>query len=79
MKSRFAIAALLLATLATATLVNATLARATEIIDRRAEQPGTFPVIEAETLRGRSVRLPEQLKSGRNLLIVAYELSLIHI
>ncbi|MBK7048381.1 MAG: hypothetical protein IPH48_18150 [bacterium] len=73
MKSRFIVAALLLATLATATLVNATLAHATEIIDRRTEQPGTFPVIAAETLRGRSVRLPEQLKGERNLLIVAYE------
>jgi hypothetical protein len=73
MKSRFIVATLLLATLATATLATATLAHATEIIDRRTELPGTFPVIAAETLRGRSVRLPEQLKGERNLLIVAYE------
>jgi hypothetical protein len=68
MKFKFTAATLLLATLATAIQ-----AHATEIIDRRTEQPGTFPVIAAETLRGRSVRLPEQLKGERNLLIVAYE------
>jgi len=63
-------AVLLLAVLA----VTAALpAAATEVIDRREGQPGTFPVIEAESLRGRTVRLPDQLKGERNLLIVAYE------
>lgn len=48
-------------------------ARATEIIDRRDNEPGTFPVIEAQTLRGRTVRLPYQLKGESNLLLVAYQ------
>jgi hypothetical protein len=48
-------------------------AHATEVLDRRAGQPGTFPVIAAETLRGRRIQLPGQLKGERNLLLVAYE------
>ena len=48
-------------------------ARATEVIDRRDDQPGRFPVIAAETLRGRRLQLPDQLKGERNLLLVAYE------
>jgi hypothetical protein len=69
MKSHCAFDGLLLATL----LFAAQPARATEIIDRRDNQPGRFPVIEAETLRGRRLRLPDQLKGERNLLLVAYE------
>jgi hypothetical protein len=69
MKSHNAFGALLLATL----LIAAQPARATEVIDRRDDQPGRFPVIEAETLRGRTIRLPDQLKGERNLLLVAYE------
>lgn len=49
------------------------LARATEILDRRESQPGTFPVIEAESLRGRTLRLPADFKGSRNLLLVAYQ------
>ena len=48
-------------------------ARATEVLDRRDGQPGTFPVIAAESLRGRSVKMPEQFKGARNLLLVAYQ------
>lgn len=48
-------------------------AHATKILDRRESQPGTFPVIEAESLRGRELRLPADLKGSRNLLLVAYE------
>ena len=48
-------------------------ARATDIIDRRDNEPGRFPVIAAETLRGRRLRLPDQLKGERNLLLVAHE------
>lgn len=48
-------------------------ARATKVLDRRESQPGTFPVIEAESLRGRTVRLPADLRGERNLLLVAYE------
>jgi hypothetical protein len=48
-------------------------AHATEILDRRADRPGTFPVLQAESLQGRRVRLPDQLKGERNLLLVAYE------
>lgn len=54
-------------------LVAPTLAGATEVIDRRDDRPGVFPVIEATTLQGRKVRLPDQLKGERNLLLVAYE------
>ncbi len=61
---------LLLAGLAVAAALPAA---ATEVIDRRDGQPGTFPVIESESLRGRTIRLPDQLKGERNLLIVAYE------
>lgn len=46
-------------------------ARATEVLDRRDDRPGTFPVIAAESLRGRSVTMPEQFKGARNLLLVA--------
>lgn len=46
---------------------------ATEILDRRASEPGTFPSLEVETLRGRTLRLPADLKGQRNLLLVAYE------
>jgi hypothetical protein len=69
MKPHSAFGALLLAAL----LIAAQPARATEVIDRRDDQPGRFPVIEAETLRGRRLRLPDQLKGERNLLLVAYE------
>ncbi len=69
MKPHSAFGALLLAAL----LIAAQPARATEIIDHRDDQPGRFPVIEAETLRGRRLRLPDQLKGERNLLLVAYE------
>lgn len=48
-------------------------AHATKILDRRESQPGTFPVIEAESLRGRELRLPADLKGARNLLLVAYK------
>lgn len=48
-------------------------ALATEIVDRRADRPGAFPVLQAESLQGRRVRLPDQLKGERNLLLVAYE------
>lgn len=48
-------------------------ALATKVVDRRESQPGTFPVIEAESLRGRTLRLPADLKGSRNLLLVAYE------
>lgn len=48
-------------------------ALATKVLDRRESQPGTFPVIEAESLRGRTLRLPVDLKGSRNLLLVAYE------
>lgn len=68
MKTSFTFGLMLLAALAAAPS-----ARATEVIDRRAELPGTFPVIAAETLRGRRVQLPDQLKGERNLLLVAYE------
>lgn len=54
-------------------LLGSTLASATEIVDRREDRPGVFPVIEATTLQGRSVRLPDQLRGERNLLIIAYE------
>ena len=47
--------------------------RATEVLDRRADRPGVFPVIAAETLRERKVRLPDELKGERNLLLIAYE------
>jgi hypothetical protein len=56
-----------------AVTITAPTASATEVIDRRDSEPGRFPVIEAESLRGRSIRLPDQLKGERNLLIVAYE------
>jgi hypothetical protein len=46
---------------------------ATEVLDRRDDHPGVFPVIAAETLRGRKVRLPSDLKGARNLLLVAYK------
>jgi hypothetical protein len=46
---------------------------ATEVLDRREDRPGVFPVLAAETLRERKVRLPDQLKGERNLLLVAYE------
>ncbi|MBK8168054.1 MAG: hypothetical protein IPK64_19075 [bacterium] len=48
-------------------------AHATKILDRRESQPGTFPILEAESLRGRTLRLPADLKGARNLLLVAYE------
>ncbi len=48
-------------------------ALATEVVDRRADRPGAFPVLQAESLQGRRVRLPDQLKGERNLLLVAYE------
>lgn len=46
---------------------------ATEVLDRREDRPGVFPVLAAETLRERKVRLPDDLKGERNLLLVAYE------
>ncbi|MBM3494809.1 MAG: hypothetical protein FJX72_10920, partial [Armatimonadetes bacterium] len=55
------------------TLAAAVPAHATKILDRRESQPGTFPVLEAESLRNRTVRLPEGLTGARNLLLVAYE------
>lgn len=48
-------------------------ALATKVVDRRESQPGTFPVIEAESLRGRALRLPDDFRGQRNLLLVAYE------
>ena len=51
----------------------ATSARATEVIDRRDAQPGTVPVLKAESLRGRTLRLPVDFRGQRNLLLVAYE------
>jgi hypothetical protein len=56
-----------------AVTITAPTASATEVIDRRDGEPGRFPVIESESLRGRTIRLPDQLKGERNLLIVAYE------
>ena len=53
--------------------LSSTPARATEVLDRRDGQPGTFPVIAAESLRGRSVKMPEQFKGARNLVLVAYQ------
>lgn len=64
-RDRLALAAVLAAVLA------APLA-ATEVLDRRDGQPDLFPVIAAETLRGRKVQLPDGLRGERNLLIVAY-------
>jgi hypothetical protein len=46
---------------------------ATEVLDRRENRPGVFPVLAAETLRERKVRLPDELKGERNLLLIAYE------
>jgi len=46
---------------------------ATEVLDRREGRPGVFPVLAAETLRGRPVRLPDELLGERNLLLVAYQ------
>jgi hypothetical protein len=46
---------------------------ATEVLDRRDNRPGVFPLLAAETLRERKVRLPDELKGERNLLLVAYE------
>ena len=65
----FPICLLALAALA----LSARAASATEVLDRRDGEPGRFPVIESESLRGRTIRLPDQLKGERNLLIVAYE------
>ena len=59
--------------LAAALLATVETARATEVLDRRDTAPGTFPVLQAESLQGRRVRLPDQLKGERNLLLVAYE------
>ncbi len=65
-KARAFLTAALLATLAAPL-------DATEVLDRREDRPGVFPVIAAETLRERKVRLPDELKGERNLLLVAYE------
>lgn len=54
-------------------VLSVTPAQATEVLDRRDDQPGAFPVIAAETLRGRRLQLPDQLNGERNLLLVAYE------
>jgi hypothetical protein len=62
-----------LAAAAVAIVLAAAPAHATKILDRRESQPGVFPAIEAETLRGRTLRLPADLKGARNLLLVAYE------
>ncbi len=56
-----------------ALLAAAATAHATEVVDRRDDRPGTFPVIVAESLRGRSVTMPSQFKGARNLLLVAYQ------
>ena len=74
MKSRRIPALPALAALALALAAGAaTPARATEVVDPRADRPGAFPVLQAESLQGRRVRLPDQLKGERNLLLVAYE------
>ncbi len=55
-------------------LAGSAAADATKIIDRRdAEAGARFPVLEAENLRGRTLRLPDDLAGDINLLLVAYE------